>query len=54
MADMLQSRYQRHTASGIVYHLQKFPSSIVAKFALNYKKPGQKPLRARIQDAMKA
>lgn len=43
MADMLQSRYQRHTASGIVYHLQKFPSSIVAKFALNYKKPGQKP-----------
>ena len=42
LADMLQSRYQRHTASGITYHLRMFPESLVANFALNYKKPGQK------------
>jgi len=39
LADMMQSRYQRRTASGLTYHLRKFPRSIVADFLTAYKCP---------------
>jgi hypothetical protein len=42
LGDMLQSRYQRHTASGAVYHMKSFPQSLVAQFLKHYKAPSRK------------
>ncbi|KAL1499378.1 hypothetical protein AB1Y20_011584 [Prymnesium parvum] len=41
LADMLQSRYQRHTAAGAAYHLKHFPRSLVARFLRHYKAPSR-------------
>ena len=42
LADMLQSRFQRRSNSGLNYHLRLFPHSIVAEFANGYKMPNKK------------
>jgi len=47
LADMLISRFQRHTASGMHYHLQAFPNSLVANFLDNYKIPGARNTEGR-------